>query len=749
MSLKLYINGQLVDLEAGQVIAQTKQVNDLNSIDNRDANFTNTFKLPKTANNIRIMDFMSLVGNTSRVPYKKNICSLYSYTGECFIYNGWAVIKDAGKNYEVVVIDGIIDLYKKIENMNLSDLSLDELVHNKTVSNVIGSWSEERPYRYILADYNGDTGNVNPEAGVLPEVNIDFLVPSVKVSWLWQKIQEKFQVSFVGDVFDSFNFQELWMTYPKGLSISGENDHPVFKSNDYDFVTPGTSHWSAKWNSSFINELASDFQQIHMQVQTSGTYKIKFKGTFYGYRGANLESPQRNAKVRLGKNAQNASSNNNLGTPTFMVLADNISHGQEFTYNGDETFYLEGLDTICVIITGASDSNFAFNLLNVGNQSTLELELVRVDPNVIDFSKAFTDFPIKDFMNEIVHRFGLTMFKDKYSQSYTFLTLKEQLLNAPTVDWSDKLSVIEDENYIYGSYARRNFFRYNYNDKESSHNDWYIDVDNVNLQDSKDVIKSKIYSPERIQTKYLNEGVNVYKLWDKEIVENPSEGEAPVKYNPLDKRYYLLRSVVRDKNIKVVSKDLAGMDTISSFYYRENYYKLPFYDILQEYYLSLKQILNNTIIVNVQLFLKDSDIINFDFKKLYYFKQLGNYFLVNKINNFIPGRLTKCELVRVLFEELADPPQSIKITKVVTASRVATITFELAISVPNLLFEYRRTTSSVWLSEIVSEANNPYPHQFSAGPLGIPVDYLIRFKAGANYSNEVQISIPSSGAIIP
>ena len=122
MPLLLYINGHLTDLDAGQVIAQTKQVNDLNSLDNRQTNYTNKFKLPKTANNIRIMNFLTLAGNGSNIPYQKNECSLYSDTGECFVYNGWAVVTDDGDSYNAVVYDGIIDLYKEIENTSITFL---------------------------------------------------------------------------------------------------------------------------------------------------------------------------------------------------------------------------------------------------------------------------------------------------------------------------------------------------------------------------------------------------------------------------------------------------------------------------------------------------------------------------------------------------------------------------------------------------------------------------------------------------
>lgn len=202
MPLILYINGERADLEAGQAIARTLQVNDLNSLDSRQASYTNKFKLPKTANNTRIMQFLTLPGNTSAVPYQKNECSLYSDNGECFVYKGRAVVTDGGDSYDVVVYDGIIDLYKAIENKTLAAIDLSDLEHEKSVAEVTGSWNvaANLPYRYILADYNGNTGDTAASPAM---VNIDYLVPAVNVAWLWEKIFTHHEMSYAGSIFES------------------------------------------------------------------------------------------------------------------------------------------------------------------------------------------------------------------------------------------------------------------------------------------------------------------------------------------------------------------------------------------------------------------------------------------------------------------------------------------------------------------------------------------------------------------
>src|SRR5690606_198692 len=116
---------------------------------------------------------------------KRNECYLYDrLTGECYVYKGWAIIKESTGVYKTYVYDGNLDLYKTIENFMLKDLDLSELVHAKDLDTVIASWSNEI-YRYILADYGGKTSFDGPPT---PKINIDYLTPSVRVKWLWEKL---------------------------------------------------------------------------------------------------------------------------------------------------------------------------------------------------------------------------------------------------------------------------------------------------------------------------------------------------------------------------------------------------------------------------------------------------------------------------------------------------------------------------------------------------------------------------------
>lgn len=669
MSLILYINGQRADLEPGTVIAQTRQVNDLNSLENRQAGYTNKFSLPKTAYNLRLMQHLTLPGNTSNIPYQKNECSLYSTSGECFVYKGWAVITDGGDSFEAVIYDGIIDLYKAIEGQNLSVLqdALGSLSHEKTVAAVIASWNPANAtnYRYILADYNGKTGDTNATAGGQPQVNIDYVVPSVNVAWLWKELFAFYGVTYSGSVFLTQNFKNLWMTYPKGTE-SAEATEDAFATDDVGIynasansTNPLGDHY---WRTMLLKYRSATLQNPQMVNPTASSHYIYItEPGYYTLRVTGKVNTKTRAHIFAALNLP-ATSGNGLDTvQPYITVVPNQQQGTDFDVTS-QSFYLNVGDELSLLMRNPKGTGDALRINGTNPWENLEYTLSRVSLGNIDFGEAFSDFPIRDFMSEVVHRFGLTLFKDKYTNHYEFLTLHEVLQNPQTEDWSGKFSRKKSENYIYGSYARQNNFRYAYNDKESVYNDGFIPVENQNLPESRDVLKSKIYSPEKVRPAYLGKPHNVYRLWDKETVENPAEGEDPVKYKSLDKRYCFLRATAHTGSMRLYSDTTDENVPVTSAWV-ESYWKLPFADILQDYYTPLTRILDKAQIVTAELWLSDADMVGLDFRKLYYIEQLSSYFILNKVSNYIPGRLTTCELVRVAYGQAEVELPAINIVK--------------------------------------------------------------------------------------
>ena len=72
-------------------------------------------------------------------------------------------------------------------------------------------------------------------------------------------------------------------------------------------------------------------------------------------------------------------------------------------------------------------------------------------------------------------------------------------------------------------------------------------------------------------------------------------------------------------------------------------------------------ILNDAKIIKAQVFLQETDVSNIDFTKLYYIKELGGYFILNKVVNFIKRGNTTVELIKVNY----NPVQNNNVSEII------------------------------------------------------------------------------------
>lgn len=571
--MRLFILGQEIELKDDGKLAQTKQVNDILSLSTRQTNYTNSFSIPRTAKNIRTFEGLGIIGNNSNVPYQKNVASLFNDAGECFVFEGWAIISDTAKDFKCNIYDGNLEIYKVIENKTLADLNLTALSHSKTLSEVQSTFLDAKPYKYIVADYNGEAMyDTN-------KINIDYLVPSVKVSWLVGQIETYSGFTFNGDFKTNPDFLNLYMTYPKGTPID-----------------LGTL------------EVYNIIGGLTAGLGLTLTAGVGFIATKPIVLFCDLKDHPNGV---------------------YSVTRNNYHTSGTITLNTGDVLATTLKNTLTGVITDTFENGFEiitkYNSLN------------------IDFLNELKGFTMRDFLNEIVWRFGLTLFKEKYSNVYEFKSISQITNFENTIDWSSKFVSKESEKYIFGSYAQNNWMRYKYNDDNENHNDGFLEIDNKNLDDNKTIIPSKIYSPDFSMSENLGFTTKIYRLWNKEVKDNGT-----VTYKELSNRFYFMRSLVKvlDTAITIGSKSTGATNTISSFPI-ENFTGLTFEEIILKYYPDIKKILNKSQVINVRLNLKDSDVSDIDFSVPYYFKQLGGSFMLNKIPNFVPNKETTVELIRL------------------------------------------------------------------------------------------------------
>lgn len=646
MSYIVYFNGQKLLLNSQRPIAQTKQANDLATLDNRQSNFTNRIVVPFNATNDKIFQNLSMVGNQSNVPYQKNRVDIIdAETGKHLIFNGWGYVsKTTNRGYELNCYDGIIDFYRRIENLNISQVGVNELNHLKNMETVIDSFTnDELKYKYIVADYNG-------KAIVDGKINIDYLVPSARKSYIWNRIHEFAGFTFEGQVFNSERFLNNFITYPKPIpttepsliEISNQTSVPYASGSDFfnsytvlNFFPFGFSDLYANNNNGEINKI---------YITTPGTYKLQMNGdaptvNYIVYNSAMVE--QRTGTI-----------NPQINEAIYLGLAA-----------GDIVLMYHFIPTM-VNPMQSVDSVFSF-----------------VEGYYANFDEVLIDFMAKDFVNELMVEFGLTAFKDKYRNHIVYKNLDEILQDDDVVDWSNKFVKWNGESYSIGNYAKKNTFKYRYNDENLKYNDGFISINNENLADEKNVVSSKYYTPDRpVGTFYSSMASNLYKIWEKELKD-----DGTVEYKELSGRYYCLRYKEVLGVFDLVSEALSVSETVSSIPY-ESYLRLDWRSLIIDNYKSIESIFDKAKVRDAVFNLSFQDYENFNLEKLIFVNKLSSYYLVNKIKSFVKGQPSTVELIEVdYFKELQviEPiDRNITITNIVQASCELTFEVETNIEQP-------------------------------------------------------------------
>jgi len=91
---------------------------------------------------------------------------------------------------------------------------------------------------------------------------------------------------------------------------------------------------------------------------------------------------------------------------------------------------------------------------------------------------------------------------------------------------------------------------------------------------------------------------------------------------------------------------LSSEDPVPHLYKRTKHVRVN--ELIDDYYQKLtKQMLNNARIIEEEFFLNDRDIEEFDQFVPVFIEYFGAYFYVNKIKNYISGRVTRCELIKL------------------------------------------------------------------------------------------------------
>ena len=110
MSLDIYINEELLQLNENKGIGLTYQIGSILNPGNRAGNLSNNFKVPKTRRNTEILGNLSNINSATNVPYQRNTAKIIQDGVEVFP-GGFAVVDSTGSDYKITVYSGNVSFF--------------------------------------------------------------------------------------------------------------------------------------------------------------------------------------------------------------------------------------------------------------------------------------------------------------------------------------------------------------------------------------------------------------------------------------------------------------------------------------------------------------------------------------------------------------------------------------------------------------------------------------------------------------
>ncbi len=603
MIVELWLDGVSLDIYQDTNIKHTLQINDVAEVKDRQASYTNSFKLPKTPKNVKSLGGLGIHSSTSNIPYLKPD-ALLKIDGYDFLVKAWVQITSTDDEYSVSIYSGIIEFFKFFENKTIGEelaADLTEINHNKNLSTVINTQNNDSlKYVYLFADFNGRTHRKS-NSNV---VNIDFVVPSVPVSYLFDKIHVKAGYTYEGSFLTLDDFTNLYISYPKAPEDDGSTVY-FEDAKSVNFSSPGSEDsLGFTFNNGGINGI---------KILEKSNYNIKANGI------AGLNEP-----IPSGMGTLSYKFYYRINSNPPVLIPNNLN----------DILVLENGDVI----------DFWYDVDTDWNGSVSMSLIIKKTEDIS--SEEFSDLKITDFLKDIYNNFGLTPIVDNVNKNVKYITNTERFKEAETENWTNYLVSIDNETYKFGTYAKNNLFRYKYNDQEETHSDGSITIDNKNLEEEKTVFTSFTYSveKERLSDFYVNSSltqkVSIYKLYEKE----PQDGSTELKYKPLSKRYFYLRMKKVNAAV-IIGSDIQDLELPNSIIKFGEFKDLNMNDIIGRYYLDFKNVINQSVIWNVTLNVPYPKLLKLDLTKVLYFDQLQQYCFINKIT--FDDSKTTAELVRI------------------------------------------------------------------------------------------------------
>lgn len=646
MALELYLNGMKADLKKGEVIAITKQIIDINTFDTIKGDRSNSFNLPPTDLNKRIVEFIQLVGSQSNLPYIKVPAKIIQ-DGVNVLPNAFASIDAIDLSINIAVFGGNVSWIGLLEGKTLQDLDFTDSVHLWNKTNIIDSHQlPALSYLYPLVDYRKAGG------GTISNWSAATIRPWVYYRSILDRIFSGIGFTFSGEFLTDPRFMGALiecseLKYPLQFILA---EAKVEEPAGYIDISQNPFASSEAWlrfPKEVSDPLEANFppgilQEVSTIFGPRFQYNYKKTGKYYWEMKLNVV----HLSAQLGPNVYPGSS----PIPYCIKVLTNIGTEIGYFVSGVPTvLQFTTVNTVAINVEQILITPLSTYLqpgVNIWNVRIMNDSYIKVVGYEGDATTGLND-PVNpgymlpkisqaEFVKMVSYQFGQAIIPDAMQNKVTFRSWDELVKRkGEALDWSAKVDTNVDAaiSFRFSGWSRKNNFKYQPDETvPEGYGDGEIAVNDEWLQESRDVIVLPVSAC--------------------------TNSNAGIPYIP---RYEVGASLIwnGESNTRVLTSETVPgsvlIDGTSVSPYRDAWFKklnglknFGFEDsLLIDYYSFIRGVVNKAKIVRRNIKLNQLDMLTFDPFLPVYIAQDSCYYFVNKIENWQATKVTKTELIRL------------------------------------------------------------------------------------------------------
>lgn len=616
----LYLGDTLCDIGEDELIPLNRQANDIAEMQDRQADFTTQFKIRKTRAMKLLFELSGEVGAVTTFPYENQTCKLIQ-NGIEIISQGQLILDKSDDNYYYVsILSGNANFFKTIESLKIGDLTLAGTSHYWTANIQQSSQENDFDYLYPLIEPSNDGASAISDDGDAIEMYSSYLWPFCKVKAIWDEIFVNAGFTPEGDILTNEILLRLFMPITNLKTTKGFTDSYLYSAHNY-----ATQSGSIPMR---LQGLTSVIGDVYFN---DGRYRTVFSAT-YKFRVI-IQNTTSNDGVKLYLNGievadfvYNAQLSYQTGTYVYYNYYDceyTTLSGKEFTFYSVDGFIHGSWISVIEITNPAIGYGSSIASLNIHLPELSQTEFIKM----------------------ICNMFGLIPETDVWNKKVKFWNYLELYDNIPFArDWSRYLSESQGETeFKFGEYAQNNYLNYKESDdvlkNEGRGN---FQVDDQTLPFEKDVVQLPVSTCDEVQV-----------LTDVDISRIAFN-----TYNP-DTGLYDANQTIDPRIVYVKTTDPAASPAKT---FRLNYsggfirtittpriassLEIAMSSMIDNY-SGLSRLLTETNYCRLKFNLPVYEVANLKHYIPVYIEQYKAYFYVNKINNYIPGKLCTVEMIKL------------------------------------------------------------------------------------------------------